>query len=176
MLSRQWTTKVLIKLCGCAGWSVPLLFAYDIRQVFSWQCSILIPSTGASHYGICDIEALIKDTQSSHKFESKYDQTLIAPYDEEHMHVFRERSPIHYMDQMSGALAIFQGDEDKVIILHKPSLADPEGFWWEGRQGISIDFPLCEPHFEFKLLSCHDEFQEKFCDQILPHTSPLSKF
>ena len=76
-------------------------------------------STGASHYGICDIEALIKDTQSSHKFESKYDQTLIAPYDEEHMHVFRERSPIHYMDQMSGALAIFQGDEDKVEQRHE---------------------------------------------------------
>ena len=26
LLSQQWTTKGLIRLCGCAGWSVPLLF------------------------------------------------------------------------------------------------------------------------------------------------------
>ena len=30
ILSKQRTTKVLIRLHGCAGWSVPLLFAYDI--------------------------------------------------------------------------------------------------------------------------------------------------
>ena len=36
-LSRQWTTKALIRLRG--GWSAPLLFAYDIRHVFSWPSS-----------------------------------------------------------------------------------------------------------------------------------------
>ena len=30
VLSRQRTTKVLIRLRGCAGWSAPLLFAYGI--------------------------------------------------------------------------------------------------------------------------------------------------
>ena len=39
--SRQRTTKVLIRLRGCAGWSVPLLFAYGIKQVFSWQSSYM---------------------------------------------------------------------------------------------------------------------------------------
>ena len=39
-LSRQRTTKALIRLRRCAGWSVPLLFAYDIRHVFSWPSSI----------------------------------------------------------------------------------------------------------------------------------------
>ena len=29
-LSRQWTTKALIRLRRCAGWSAPLLFAYDM--------------------------------------------------------------------------------------------------------------------------------------------------
>ena len=38
-LSRQRTTKVLIRLRGCAGWSAPLLFAYDTRHVFSWPGS-----------------------------------------------------------------------------------------------------------------------------------------
>ena len=31
----SWTTKALIRLRGCAGWSAPMLFAYD-KQVFSW--------------------------------------------------------------------------------------------------------------------------------------------
>ena len=37
--SRQRTIKALIRLRGCAGWSAPLLFAYGIRQVFSWRGS-----------------------------------------------------------------------------------------------------------------------------------------
>ena len=40
-LSRQRTTKALIRLRGCAGWSAPLLFAYGIRLVFSWPGSII---------------------------------------------------------------------------------------------------------------------------------------
>ena len=36
LLSEQRTTKVLISLRGCAGWSAPLLFAYGIRHVFAW--------------------------------------------------------------------------------------------------------------------------------------------
>ena len=42
ILSKQRTIKVLIRLHGCAGWSEPLLFAYGIRQVFSWWGSILM--------------------------------------------------------------------------------------------------------------------------------------
>ena len=32
ILSRQRTTKALIRLRGCAGWSAPLLFAYGINR------------------------------------------------------------------------------------------------------------------------------------------------
>ena len=39
ILSKQRTTKALIRLRGCAGWSAPLLFAYDIRHIFSWPGS-----------------------------------------------------------------------------------------------------------------------------------------
>ena len=39
-LSKQRTTRMLIRLRGCAGWSAPLLFAYGIRQVFSLAGSI----------------------------------------------------------------------------------------------------------------------------------------
>ena len=36
---RQRTTKALIRLRRCAGWSVPLLFAYGIKHIFSWPGS-----------------------------------------------------------------------------------------------------------------------------------------
>ena len=39
ILSRRWTTKVLIRLKGCAGGFAHLLFAYGIKQVFSWHGS-----------------------------------------------------------------------------------------------------------------------------------------
>ena len=39
ILSKQRTTKVLIRLRGCAGWYVPLLFTYDIRHIISWPGS-----------------------------------------------------------------------------------------------------------------------------------------
>ena len=37
ILSNKQITKVLIRLCICAGWSAPLLFANPRRQVFSRQ-------------------------------------------------------------------------------------------------------------------------------------------
>ena len=40
-LSRQRLTKAPIRLSECAGWSAPLLFAYDIRHVFSWPGSLV---------------------------------------------------------------------------------------------------------------------------------------
>ena len=41
ILSRRRTTKALIRLRGCAGWSAPLLFAYDINR-FSYDVAQLL--------------------------------------------------------------------------------------------------------------------------------------
>ena len=42
-LSRQRTTKALIRLRGCAGWSAPLLFAYEIRRfLMAWLIYIIL--------------------------------------------------------------------------------------------------------------------------------------
>ena len=40
ILSKQRTRKALIRLRQCTGWSAPLLFAYDIRHIFSWPGSL----------------------------------------------------------------------------------------------------------------------------------------
>ena len=66
---------------------------------------------GASYYGVSDVEALAKDT---HKFESRYLDALIGAYPEA-KEVYRERSPIHFIDRLSCALIVFQGLEDKVV-------------------------------------------------------------
>ncbi|KAJ7390822.1 Esterase lipase thioesterase active site [Desmophyllum pertusum] len=49
----------------------------------------------------------------THKFESRYLDTLIGPYpqDEE---IYKARSPINHTGQLDCALALFQGSEDKV--------------------------------------------------------------
>ena len=41
ILSKQRTTKALIRHCGCAGWFAPFLFAYDRRHIFSWPSSYI---------------------------------------------------------------------------------------------------------------------------------------
>ena len=67
--------------------------------------------TGASYYGISDLEALAKDT---HKFESRYLDGMIGPYPARR-DLYIERSPIHFADRLSVPIAFFQGAEDPIV-------------------------------------------------------------
>jgi dipeptidyl aminopeptidase/acylaminoacyl peptidase len=66
---------------------------------------------GASYYGISDLEVLQQDT---HKFEARYNDTLIGPWPAA-KDVYRARSPIHFTDRLSCPIILFQGLEDKVV-------------------------------------------------------------
>jgi acetyl esterase/lipase len=68
-------------------------------------------TAAASYYGISDIEVLARDT---HKFESRYLDSLIGPYPAMR-DLYRARSPIHHIDRLSCPLILFQGLEDKVV-------------------------------------------------------------
>ncbi len=67
--------------------------------------------TGASYYGVGDLEALARDT---HKFESHYLDWLIGPYPRE-IERYRQRSPIHFVDRLVAPMIFFQGEEDPVV-------------------------------------------------------------
>ncbi len=66
---------------------------------------------GASHYGISDLTIFAGDT---HKFESRYLDTLVGRYQECEA-VYRERSPIEFVEKLSAPVIFFQGDEDEVV-------------------------------------------------------------
>jgi len=66
---------------------------------------------GASLYGVTDLEALARDT---HKFESRYLDTLVGPYPDARDR-YVERSPIHHTGDLRAPLIVFQGLEDPVV-------------------------------------------------------------
>ena len=68
-------------------------------------------AAGASYYGVADLEALAHDT---HKFESRYEQSLIGPYPEA-TDLYKKRSPVHFAEHLSCPVILLQGLEDKVV-------------------------------------------------------------
>ena len=91
----------LIVRGGSAG-GYTTLASLTFRDVFK---------VGASYYGISDLEALAKET---HKFESRYLDSLIGPYPELR-DLYVERSPIHHTDRLSCPIILMQGLEDEVV-------------------------------------------------------------
>ncbi|HEX5015657.1 MAG TPA: S9 family peptidase [Candidatus Limnocylindrales bacterium] len=66
---------------------------------------------GASYFGIADLETFRSET---HKFESRYDQSLIGPWPEAKQ-LYHDRSPINFIDRWSCPVLILQGAEDRVV-------------------------------------------------------------
>ncbi len=82
---------------GSAG-GYAVLCAMTFHDVFQ---------AGASLFGIADLEALF--AQAGHKFESHYDSPLPkgrGMYD---------RSPVHFIDRVRGAVLLLQGLDDPVV-------------------------------------------------------------
>jgi dipeptidyl aminopeptidase/acylaminoacyl peptidase len=92
--------RLIIRGGSAGGYTT--LAALTFRDVFE---------AGASYYGISDIELLEQDC---HKFESRYNDSLIGPYPER-KDLYRARSPIHFTDRLSCPIILFQGLDDKVV-------------------------------------------------------------
>jgi dipeptidyl aminopeptidase/acylaminoacyl peptidase len=93
---------------GSAG-GYTTLAALTFRDVFRG---------GASHFGVSDPAALARDT---HKFESRYLDSLIGPYPERE-DLYTERSPIAHVESLSVPMIFFQGDEDMVVPVNQTEL------------------------------------------------------
>jgi dipeptidyl aminopeptidase/acylaminoacyl peptidase len=65
----------------------------------------------AAWYGVTDLEALAADT---HDFESRYVDSLVGPWPAAAA-TYRDRSPIHHPDRVSGRVLLLQGTDDPVV-------------------------------------------------------------
>ena len=68
-------------------------------------------AAGVSKYGVADLAVLAQET---HKFESRYLDSLIGPWPEAEAR-YRERSPLFHADRISVPLLVLQGLEDEVV-------------------------------------------------------------
>ncbi len=98
-----WVDKERLAIRGSSAGGFTTLAALAFTDVFK---------AGASHYGISELEAMTTDT---HKFESRYLDSLIGAYPEE-QELYKERSPINAVDNLSCPVIFFQGLEDKIVL------------------------------------------------------------
>jgi dipeptidyl aminopeptidase/acylaminoacyl peptidase/uncharacterized protein (DUF2132 family) len=92
--------RVVIRGASAGGYTT--LCALTFRRFFK---------AGASHFGIGDLEALVRDT---HKFESHYLDKLVGAYPAQQA-LYRERSPVHHTERLSSPMILLQGAEDKAV-------------------------------------------------------------
>lgn len=102
LVDRGLADRARLAIRGGSAGGYTTLAALTFRDLFA---------TGASHYGVSDLEALARDT---HKFEKHYLDSLIGPYPAQ-KDLYRARSPIHAVDRLSRPMIFFQGLQDKVV-------------------------------------------------------------
>jgi dipeptidyl aminopeptidase/acylaminoacyl peptidase len=66
---------------------------------------------GCTYFGIGDLREFVKDT---HKFESRYLESLLGPWPEAKQ-VYLDRSPSLHAERITAPVLVQQGEEDKVV-------------------------------------------------------------
>ena len=66
---------------------------------------------GCTYFGIGDLRAFVKDT---HKFESRYLESLVGPWPEKKQ-LYLDRSPALHAENITAPVLVQQGEEDKVV-------------------------------------------------------------
>lgn len=92
--------RLIIRGSSTGGYTV--LCALIFYDVFS---------IGSSYFGVADLEGFIDNT---HKFESRYLETLVGKYPEEKV-LYKARSPINHVDRLICPIIFLHGLEDKVV-------------------------------------------------------------
>ena len=92
--------RVVIRGGSAGGYTVLAALAFTRRF-----------AAGINYFGIGDLESLAAET---HKFESRYLDSLIAPLPAGR-EIYRARSPLYHLAQLDAALITFQGAEDRAV-------------------------------------------------------------
>ena len=92
--------KMVIR--GSSAGGLTVLCALAFHDVFK---------AGASYYGVSDLQGLDDD---SHKFESHYNEYLIAPKPQAAA-LYQARSPINHSHRLTRPMIFFQGLDDNVV-------------------------------------------------------------
>jgi len=104
------------KFCVEKGWVNPEWLCIDGRSAGGYTTLAALTfrdefSAGASMCGISNLVTLCEHT---HKFESRYTDTLVGPYPEG-VDIYNERAPIMHTDGLSCPVILLQGTNDKVV-------------------------------------------------------------
>jgi dipeptidyl aminopeptidase/acylaminoacyl peptidase len=91
-----------VAIAGGSAGGYTTLCALTMRDYFR---------AGANYFGLSDLVPFVEDT---HKFESRYLDSLIGPWPEA-ADLYRERSPLTHVDNLNCPLIVFQGLEDKIV-------------------------------------------------------------
>ncbi len=102
LASRNFADRKRTVIRGGSAGGYTTINALTFHKVFA---------AGAAYYGIADLSVFLGDT---HKFESRYLDSLIGPYPKEKQR-YHDRSAINFTDQLSAPMIIFQGLEDKIV-------------------------------------------------------------
>ena len=92
--------RVAIRGASAGGFTVLSALAFTRRF-----------AVGINYYGVADLEGLASET---HKFESRYLDSLLAPLPSGR-EIYRTRSPALHMANSRAALITFQGSDDKTV-------------------------------------------------------------
>lgn len=111
---------------------------------------------GVCLYGVANLFTLAAET---HKFEERYLDSLVGPLPEA-SGLYRERSPVFFADRIRDPIAIFQGDEDRVVpknqsdsivevlrrrgVPHEYHVYQGEGHGWRKRETIEAYYAAVE--------------------------------
>ena len=102
LVSTQRADPNRVAISGGSAGGYTVLVALSTSDVFR---------AGADHFGISDMTALARDT---HKFESRYIDSLIGPLPQAQS-IYDARSPLNHLDGFKAPLIIFQGAEDPIV-------------------------------------------------------------
>ena len=111
---------------------------------------------GICLYGVANLFTLADET---HKFEERYLDSLVGPLPEASA-AYRDRSPVFFADRIRDPIAIFQGDEDRVVpknqsdaivevlrqrgVPHEYHVYPGEGHGWRRRETVEAFYRAVE--------------------------------